>query len=395
MLCGLRTGAWRNPRGIAVAAGAFMIGGAPWWVYNLRHDWAAFDFLVGGYEAGNDAGGLSLGDALIALLLLGFPTLYALRLPWEAEFASGIGVLVAAAIYLLLVTDLITSWKSHRRGRLKQKQCTDGNYEKTAPPPTPLPIQDGEGELWPAQVIYSPSPHVERGSGGEVKENPLEAARSWVWLVTGVFSVIFVISAFSDATGRYLMPLWVPATLGVALGLDRLRIRGWYVAAVALALLIAAHTGLVIRAATTETGLTPQLVDRLRTPPEYDAVLIDFLQAEGYMHGYASYWTAYRVTFRAGEDVILESTLPHEEKTIIGSGNRYTPYTAAVRAADRVVWITQDFPALDALIAARFAAQSIMYQTRDIGPYRVYYAFDAPVSPADIGLLDGLTLADL
>jgi hypothetical protein len=51
-----------------------------------------------------------------------------------------------------------------------------------------------------------------------------------------------------------------------------------------------------------------------------------------------------------------------------------------------VVWITQNFPELDALIAARLAAVGITYQTRQIGRYRVYYDFSARIAPADVGL---------
>ncbi|MBP8975019.1 MAG: hypothetical protein KBH93_14225, partial [Anaerolineae bacterium] len=55
-------------------------------------------------------------------------------------------------------------------------------------------------------------------------------------------------------------------------------------------------------------------------------------------------------------------------------------------AAARVVWITQNFPALDARIAAELGAAGVSYQTRDFGPYRVYYDFSRRVSPRDFGL---------
>lgn len=211
-------------------------------------------------------------------------------------------------------------------------------------------------------------------------------ARRWVWTVFGVFAVVFLASPFSDATGRYLLPLWVPAAIGVALGLDRLRRAGRIVAAGALLALLAAQAGTVIRAAQTETGLTPQLVEALRVPARYDGPLLDFLAAEGTTHGYAAYWTSFRLIFRSGEALILDTALPYDEQGYRPVTDRYPPYRAQVEAAARAVWITQNFPALDERIATELGAAGVSYRTRDFGPYRVYYEFSRRVSPREFGL---------
>jgi hypothetical protein len=377
-LVGLRYFSRRAWRGYALAAAGFLIGSGPWWVYNLRHDWAALDFLTGGFSPAPGVEPISPGQAAIALLLLGLPALYGLRFPWEAGFSLSVGVAAGAVVYLILVTDLITGWYARLSSRRSRARPTQGaasvtlvrrhRVVPTTPPPdgnSPLPSSAGEG-----------------GQGGEAHQN----ARRWVWLVFGVFIVVFVFSSFSDATGRYLMPVWVPAAIGVALGLERLRRAGWIVPALALGVLLTMQAGTVIRAAHTNTGLTPQLVERLRTPAEDDKTLLDFLAGQGYTRGYASYWTSFRVMFRAHETVIFDTSLPYDDRGVIKGDNRYQPYIDAVAGAERVVWITQNFPELDVLIAAQLADAHITYRTHDIGRYRVYDDFSERVVPADFEL---------
>ncbi len=333
-LVGLRTLPRRPWRGYALCAAAFLLGSAPWWLYNLGHSWASLDFLLGGFGHVPGAEPVSQGEALVALIGLGLPALYGLRLPWEAGLALGAGALVAV-IYVALVTDSLAGGLA----RLRRV--------------------------------------------GTIEHGP---ARRWVWTVFGVFAVVFLVSPFSDATGRYLLPLWVPAAIGVALGVDRLRRAGRMVAAGVLVALLAAQAGTVIRAAQTETGLTPQLVEALRVPARYDGPLLDFLAAEGYAHGYAAYWTSFRLIFRSGETLILDTALPYDEQGYRPVTDRYPPYRDQVESAARAMWITQNFPALDARIAAELGAAGVSYRTRDFGPYRVYYDFSRRVSPRDFGL---------
>jgi hypothetical protein len=341
-LIGLRYFSLRQWRGYALAAAGFLIGSAPWWVYNLQHDWAALDFLIGGFQPAPGVEPISPDESLIGLLVLGFPALYGLRYPWEAGFSLTMGIAAGALVYLVLVTD--------------------GIVHLTYRPPR------------------------DQGAASSARTHRIGLAGRWVWIVFGVFVSVFTLSSFSDATGRYLMPVWVPAAIGIALGLDRLRRAGRLVPALLLGGLLVMQASTVIRAAQTGVGLTPQLVERLRTPTADDAALIDFLRDTGYTRGYASYWTSFRVMFRAREAVIFDTSLPYDERGAVNGDNRYPPYVAEVAAAARVVWITQNFPELDALIAARLAAVGITYQTRQIGRYRVYYDFSARIAPADVGL---------
>jgi hypothetical protein len=377
-LVGLRTLPRRPWRGYALCAAAFLVGSAPWWLYNLGHDWASLDFLRGGFGYAPGVDPVSRAEASVALMLLGLPALYGLRPPWEAALVSGAGALVAALVYAALVTDWLAVGLARLRRKAGPPTLTDPLGVSFPPPQTPPP-QGGRG-LERASDSLPPPGGKGRGWGA------YDPARRWVWTVFGVFAAVFLLSPFFDATGRYLLPLWVPAAIGVALGLDRLRRAGRLVAAGALAALLAAQAGTVIRAAQTETGLTPQLVEALRVPARYDGPLLDFLAAGGYAHGYAAYWTSFRLIFRSGEALILDTALPYDGQGYRPVTNRYPPYRAQVEATARAVWITQNFPALDARIAARLGAAGVSYRTRDFGPYRVYYDFSRRVSPREFGL---------
>ncbi|MEW6578701.1 MAG: glycosyltransferase family 39 protein [Chloroflexota bacterium] len=377
-LVGLRTLPRRPWRGYALCAAAFLLGSAPWWLYNLGHNWASLDFLLGGFGHVPGAEPVSRGEALVALIGLGLPALYGLRLPWEAGLALGAGALVAALVYVALVTDSLAGGLARLRWKAGPPILTDPLRTSFPLPQTPRP-QGGRG-LEHALVYLPPSWGKDRGWGA------YDPAQRWVWTVFGVFAVVFLVSPFSDTTGRYLLPLWVPAAIGVALGVDRLRRAGRMVAAGALVALLAAQAGTVIRAAQTETGLTPQLVEALRVPACYDEPLLDFLAAEGYAHGYAAYWTSFRLIFRSGETLILDTALPYDEQGYRPVTDRYPPYRDQVESAARAVWITQNFPALDARIAAELGAAGVSYRTRDFGPYRVYYEFSRRVSPREFGL---------
>ncbi len=377
-LVGLRTLPRCPWRSYALCAAAFLVGSAPWWLYNLGHDWASLDFLLGGFGHAPGADPVSRAAASVALIGLGLPALYGLRLPWEADFALGAGALAAALVYVALVTDSLAGSLARLRRKAGPPTLTDPLGVSFPPPQTPPP--QGERGLERASVSLSPPGGKGRGWGA------YDPARRWVWTVFGVFAAVFLLSPFTDATGRYLLPLWVPTAIGVALGLDRLRRAGKIVAAGALAALLAAQAGTVLRAAQMETGLTPQLVEALRIPARHDEPLLDFLAAEGYAHGYAAYWTSFRLIFRSGEALILDTALPYDAQGYRPVTDRYPPYRAQVEAAEHVVWITQNFPALDARVAEELGAAGVSYRTRDFGPYRVYYAFSRRVSPRDFGL---------
>lgn len=331
-LLGLRAFSVRQWRGYTLVAVGFMLGSLPWWLYNLRHNWEALVYLFNGYGTPGGASFTAL-DRTLGVLGLGLPTLYGLREPTAPGLPLAPENLLILPLLLALLLDFLVTLRPRLRWGLTARLRAEG----------------------------------------------------WVWLVFGVFVAIFMVSSFFDATGRYLMPLWTPASIGLALGIDRLRRFGPAVAAVALGLLLAFQAGTIVRLTQSEDGLQFQLAEELRIPTCYDVPLIDFLTENGYAHGYASYWTAYRIAFRSHEQVIFDSILPYIEEQIGADANRYPPYIDEVAKAERVVWITQNFPALDRAIEAALAEAGVRYRTRDFGPYHVYYDLSQRVSPRELG----------
>jgi 4-amino-4-deoxy-L-arabinose transferase-like glycosyltransferase len=314
------------------AAFMFFMGSAPWWLYNLRHDWAALDFLISSDPApGSNI--LTLPEKILAFVLVGFSGLYGFRFPWEATIQTGLAVGVAAIMYLMLLTDGIQRLFSAIRQR---------DFPLTAD-----------------QVIL---------------------------LNFALLGLVFIASHFQDATGRYLMPLWVPATIGIAIGVMRLQRFGKYTAAVGLLGLLVFQFATVLQAAKSETGITGQLDSDLLSSETHEAALIDFLQENDYRYGYTSYWVSYETMFKTGEAFIFDTSLPYDENGYRPHNNRYPPYTNAVAGASDPVWITQNLPELDALIENAFDSAEIDYRVESIGPFRVYHQMSERVAPSDFGL---------
>jgi len=329
----LRHFSLRHWRGYALAVAGFLLGSLPWWLYNFQHEWEALRFLFTGYGTPGGAT-FSVVDRALGLLGLGLPTLYGLREPAAQGFPLTVENLLILPLLLILLIDFLLTLPKRLRQRPTVRLRAEG----------------------------------------------------WVWLSFGVFLVIFLLSSFFDTTGRYLLPLWAPASIGLALGIDRLRRFGPAVSAGALALLLAFQVGTIVRLTQSERGLQFQLVERLQIPARYDAPLIDFLTENGYTRGYASYWTAYRIAFRSHERIILDSILPYMDEVVGVDTNRYPPYVEAVAQAERVVWITQNYPALDRAIERTLAEARVRYRVRDFGPYRVYYDLSRHISPRDVTL---------
>jgi hypothetical protein len=120
---------------------------------------------------------------------------------------------------------------------------------------------------------------------------------------------------------------------------------------------------------------------------------MDWLAEHDYSRGYAGYWTSFRLMFKSGETVIFDTAMPHDARGYIEGANRYAPYQAIVADAERVVWITQNFPALDAAIVDRLTRAKIGFQVEEIGVYRVYYGFSVRITPAELGI-DTMTFPD-
>jgi hypothetical protein len=343
--------------GLTIAAIAFFIGSAPWWIFDFQHNHAALSTFLSSRQSGEFAGiGLPYvppGQRAIGLVLIGLPALISLRFPWSSEyFLLPLGLIVLL-VYLIAIFRLL-------RGR-----------------------------------------------------NPLKPdARGLVLGMLGLFCVVFVASTFgADPTGRYFLPLLLPLGIvlgafvagisrpvsssqlpenenqsGVAVGARQCEASRWDVVPVfaVVALVLAYHAAGQTAAITSPTGLTTQFDLISHIPNDHDADLIAFLDEHQLYNGYTNYWVAFRLAFLSGERMQYSAALPYKATLDYNpADNRYPAYVAATEAAERVAVITTNLPELDDRLIAQWSANKITYQEATIGAYHIFYDFvpDIPRPP--------------
>ncbi len=348
---------------IALALAAFIIGSAPWWVFDLQHNGAALSTFLTNRQSGEFAGiGLPYVPPLqraLGLLLIGLPTLIGLRFPWQADyFLPPVGALVVLVYGLALYR--LLRMPTHR---------------------IPSPDAAQEREM---QQVSALQPD----------------ARALLLGMFGLFGLIFIASSFgADPTGRYFLPLALP--LGIVLGTlaqplspsltgtgDRqpaaVRAGAALWPAALVALVIAYQAAGQIAAATTPPGFTTQFDPVSHLSNDHDAELIAFLEAHDLYHGFTNYWVAFRLAFLSGERLQYSAALPYKATLDYNAAdNRYPPYAAATAQADRVAYISTNLPELNLRLETAFEQGGITYQRDQIGAFTIYYDFQ-PHNPAPL-----------
>jgi hypothetical protein len=325
---------WRQ---YALAALGFALGSGPWWLYNLQHEWQALDALFGADLQATSRSTWTLPEKLFAYIFLGLSSLYGWRLPWETSYQTGPLAWLAYGVYGLM---FIEWW-----------------------------LQTGR-----------------RLRGWVVPARP---AQGWlVFLALAWVTLLFLPTSFADVGGRYFLPIWLPVCLGVVWGAWSFRRWHRLAPAVAIALLLAYQGGTALLVARGPVGVDYLVETRLRVPPEDDAALLAFLAERDYHYAYAAYWTGLRLAFLSQEALILDTSLPHDERGLATGHNRYPPYQQQVAAAERRAWISQNHPRLEACLEAQFSAAGLSYQVAQVGVYRVYYDLSQPLTPYAFGWHD-------
>jgi 4-amino-4-deoxy-L-arabinose transferase-like glycosyltransferase len=348
--------AWRARVAAVLLAGVmFIVGGAPWWWYNLTNDWQALALFVPSlwrqdleYVRYNDdwtltelgRGGLantdtSFVDRALGLLLFGVPTLVGLRAPWSSEYFA------AWAGFAVLLVSIAAVYSMARGNTL-----------------------DRDGRA----------------------------------LLLGLAAVMFGVFLFSpfgqDPSGRYLLPLALVVALALGGWLARLP---FTLGLLLLCGVLTYHEAGQYAALQGPLGITTQFNPVTNVPTEDDAALIDFLTREGLTHGYTQHWLAFRLAFRSQERVQYSPILPYIPNLVYKlADNRYPPYTVATAQAqtrgERIAYLTANMPEFDALLRRTLAAQNISYRTEQIGPFTIYYDFSADLRPPTLDLLLGLAV---
>ncbi|MBZ0276382.1 MAG: hypothetical protein K8I60_09565, partial [Anaerolineae bacterium] len=316
---------------LLLALVGFIIGSAPWWVFDFTHNHAALATFLRSSQTGEFAGiGLPYmppEQRALGLFVLGTPALVGLRFPWaSAYFLPMIGLaalgVYGAALYRLL--------------RVHNPLRTDG--------------------------------------------------RALVVGMLGLFALVFVASTFGvDSTGRYFVPLALP--LGILLGTlaDSLwgRLSGYrrILPVILVALVIGYQAAGEITAATTPPGFTTQFDPVSHVANDHDADLIAFLDEHQLYNGCTNYWVAFRLAFLSDERMQYHAALPYKiNLSYNAADNRYPAYAEATNNATNIAYITTNLPELDTRLATAFADRGLRYQQAEIGDFHVYYDF-APEMP--------------
>jgi 4-amino-4-deoxy-L-arabinose transferase-like glycosyltransferase len=316
---------------LTIAALFFLVGSAPWWIFDFTHDHAALSTFLSNRQTGEFAGiGLPYvppGQRAIGLILIGLPALIGLRFPWSSDyFLLPIGI-ITILIYIAAIVRLLRT-----------------------------------------QNLLKPD------------------ARGLVLGMLGLFCVVFVASTFgADPTGRYFLPLLLP--LGIVLGamfagISNVGTR--YIVSLQIAFVVVVigyHAAGQITAMTTPPGLTTQFDLASHIANDHDSELIAFLDEHGLYNGYTNYWVAFRLAFLSNERMQYSAALPYKITLDYNpADNRYHPYAEATERTSRIAVITTNLPELDARLIARWQSQKITYQETLIGAFHIYYDF-APTQP--------------
>ena len=325
----LRHWKWRlGPRyGLAVAA--FVVGSSPWWGFCLGHGDACLKPLTDSpAQLLTPAGWLAtLGYRLFNLVLLGLPSLWGLRNPWSAEYRLSLLAIPVLALYL---GSLAYALRVRSRNRF-------------------LPVA-----------------------------------------MAGTFVLVFLLTPFgNDGTGRYLLPLYLPAALLVAELIRALKVPSPWLAAAGLACLLAFNLAANVEAALSEpAGMTAQLDARLQFGNRYDSELIDFLTRNGETYGYSHYWVAYKITFLSDETIMIAPRLSYKVDLSYDTGqDRYPIYSMRVDDSEKPpFYVISNQPELEERLRQALDARQIGYREQVIGGYRVFYDLSGRAAPEELGL---------
>lgn len=316
--------------GIAVGAG-------PWWAYAITQGWQALLLELGGSAVSVEGASwlARVGNHLFNLVLLGGTALFGFRPPWEVRWL-GLPLLPFVLIFWMGVFILGIR-------RLK--------------------------------------------SDSSIRMGGLLLAG-----VAAAFSCGFLFTSFGvDPSGRYFLPLAVLISLAAADAVQQLRLKmSWQAALIGL-VVIYQGWGTLDCALRNPPGITTQFDVSTQVDERYRPELIAFLESQGEVRGYSSYWVAYPTTFLSSERIILVPRLPyHADLRYTPRDDRYPPYDQIVQDSSQVVYITALNPALDLKLTGEFQRLGVAWQVQQIGDYRVYYHLSKVIHPEDlkIGAVD-------
>jgi hypothetical protein len=310
---GIQVGLW----GAGAALLGFIVGGWPFWQYNLFHEprFSTVTFLLSQQGEGG------FFDHLHGLFSTALPIIFGARRFWSEDdlfpFASSLAWIGYGLSYL----ELIAAWiGSIVRGRMAKQIGQSQNG---------LPLPYGLLLIFPIVLFL------------------IFSASGFGWL---------------SKEPRYLLPLYSVLFIIVGMAFTRLWARGGSIAAIPFAAMF-----LGINLASNYIGGVavpgqPFVAEGQRVSADQQP-LYDWLAANRYSHMFANYWIGYRAAFETGERVTFSRFRGPQNLRIplyemIGEEERsYSPYVLVPREAE--------------IVKRRFADRGLIFRESSVSGYTV------------------------
>lgn len=329
---------WRWISGlVSIALAGFMIGSLPWWLFSIQYGITELVRELFGVAVAVEQGNWlqNTGNHLINLVLLGLPAATGIRPPWGVIWL-GLPLIPFVLLFWAVVTGYFFT-----RSFIKRE-----NHQ------TAFRILGGIG----------------------------------VTLIAG-----FVFTSFGvDPSGRYFVPLVVPFSLVAAAFFRNVVKRKRIILLVMLVIVGHGVWGTLECAMENPPGITTQFNLDTAVDMRYMDELISFLKNEGENRGYTNYWVAYPLAFLSNEEIIFIPRLPyHNDLRYTARDDRYDRYREMVRRNRLQAYITALTPALDEFLRAALVEKGITWKEEVIGDFRIYYQLSRPISPEEMGIIEG------
>lgn len=197
----------------------------------------------------------------------------------------------------------------------------------------------------------------------------------------------FVLTSFgTDPSGRYFVPLAVPLALAAGEMVQAIHRKPLVQLSLVGVVVVFNLWGTLQCALQNPPGLTTQFDLQTALDHRHDRQLMQFLEQEGELYGYSSYWVSYPLAFLSEERMIYLPHLPyHADLRYTSRDDRYEPYRDRVENAGKVAYITARSPLLDERLREGFRTEGVSWLEKTIGDFRVFYRLSQPVRPDVMG----------
>jgi hypothetical protein len=320
-------------RAVAFGLPGVLIGGAPLWWYNVRHQGATVQWLLAGAGTSTTNKG-AVAHVLFTSLL---PRVLGLTSPW-----GSIPRVLAAALAALSAAGLL------------------------------LAVHDA--------LLQVRSRHAARGKA------PAEAAPLLLFLA--VVLAVYLLSGFGgpslspfDGSGRYLLPLWTALPLLLAALVVRLAAFWRPLGVLAITILLVANLA----------GHGNSRADLVFQSPYWDRLpatsqpLLVWLQANDIHDVWLNHWAGDQVMFLS--DGAIRSADYYD--IVVGHGiDRFPVAFQQVEEAPRAAFVIVAGSLPPSGMATRLQALGVTYREATVGPYQVYLPLSRRVDPSEV--LDAL-----